>query len=33
MLEGDPELLALLQRLFGSPSDPELQEAGERSAS
>jgi|SRR5687767_8686720 putative sterol carrier protein len=33
MLEGDPELLALLQRLFGGPSDQELQEAGERSAS
>jgi putative sterol carrier protein len=36
-LEGDPELLSLLQRLFGGPSDPELQaelqEAGERSAS
>ena len=33
VLEGDPELLALLQRLFGGHSEAELQEAGERSAS
>jgi putative sterol carrier protein len=33
ILEGDPELLALLQRLFAGPMDAELQEAGERSSS
>jgi hypothetical protein len=33
ILEGDPELLALLQRLFAGRSDAEPQEAGERSSS
>jgi putative sterol carrier protein len=33
IVEGDPELLALLQRLFAGRSDGELQEAGERSSS
>jgi putative sterol carrier protein len=33
LVEGDPELLVLLQRLFAGRSGEQLQEAGERSTS